>query len=159
MSIKIEPVRKQIEVEATPERAFRIFADQARWWPPDHKLFAADLKDVVLEQRVGGRWYQTAVDGTQCDIGHVLVWDPPKRMVLAWQLTSQWKFDSTFVTEVEVKFTPAGPGRTRVELEHRDLERFGENAPTLRESISSESGWPLHLSRFAAAVAAEKVEA
>src|SRR5512144_755718 len=113
MSIQVEPVRKQIEVEATPERAFRIFADQARWWPPDHKLFTADIKDVILEPRVGGRWYQTAVDGTECDIGRVLVWDPPKRMVLAWQLTSQWTFDTNFMTEVEVRFTPAGPGRTR----------------------------------------------
>ena len=155
----IESVKKHVVVEATPERAFRIFADQARWWPGEHKLFSEDLKDVVLEPRVGGRWYQTGVNGASCDIGRVLVWDPPKRMVLAWQLTSQWTYDGNFMTEVEVRFTPAGAGKTRVDLEHRDLERYGEGAAVLRNSIDSKDGWQLHLDHFARAVASAPVEA
>jgi uncharacterized protein YndB with AHSA1/START domain len=155
----IESVKKQIVVEATPERAFRIFADQARWWPSEHKLFTEELKAVVLEPRVGGRWYQTGVNGASCNIGRVLVWDPPKRMVLAWQLTSEFKFDTNFMTEVEVRFAPAGPGKTRVELEHRDLDRYGEGARALRESLDSKGGWELSLDHFSRAVASAPVEA
>ena len=159
MSAKIEPVRKQIVVDATPERAFRIFTDNSSWWPKEHHIGKADLQSVVLEPRKGGRWYERGVDGTECDWGRVLVWDPPKRLVLAWQLTSQWQYDANFVTEVEVRFTPVAAGQTRVELEHRDLERYGEAAEGLRKSVDSHDGWELHLRRFAAAVNDARVEA
>ena len=158
MSTHVDPVRKQIIVEATPERAFRIFTDNSAWWPPEHHIGKADLEAVVLEPRPGGRWYERGVDGSECDWGHVLVWDPPKRVVLAWQLSSQWQYDPSLVTEVEVRFTPVGAGKTRVELEHRNLERYGDAAAELRKAIDATNGWAAHLERFASAVAS-KVEA
>jgi uncharacterized protein YndB with AHSA1/START domain len=103
----------------------------------------------VLEPNVGGRWYSVCVDGTECDVGRVLTWDPPARLVLAWQLTTAWKFDPEFVTEVEITFTPEGPSTTRVDLEHRNLARYGVVAPKLRESVDSPDGWLLILSYFA----------
>jgi uncharacterized protein YndB with AHSA1/START domain len=155
----IEPVRKHVIVDATPERAFRIFTDNPKWWPREHHIGKADLADVLLEPRKGGRWYERGVDGSECDWGRVLVWDPPKRIVLAWQLTAQWQYDPNFMTEVEVRFAPAGSGKTRVELEHRDLERYGEMAETLRNAVDSPDGWQLHLNHFADAVTSASVEA
>lgn len=150
--VKVEPVRKEIVVEATPERAFRIFTDNGKWWPRSHHIGKADLDDAIIEPRAGGRWYERGVDGSECDWGRVLVWDPPKRLVLAWQLTAQWQFDPNFVTEVEVRFIPIAPGQTRVELEHRDLERYGAGVEELRKSVDSPGGWQGILEEYAKAV-------
>jgi len=158
MTTIIEPVRKQVIVEATPQRAFRIFTESWSWWPREHHIGKADLDKVVLEPRTGGRWYERGVDGSECQWGKVLVWDPPKRVVLAWQISGEWRYDPSLITEVEVKFTPIAAGKTRVELEHRDLERFGANAETFRNAVDSPEGWAMHLQRFANAVSA-KVEA
>jgi len=155
----IESVRKHVIVEATPERAFRIFTESTNWWPREHHIGKADLDAVKLEPRKGGRWYERGVDGSECDWGRVLVWDPPKRLVLAWQINSQWQFDANFITEVEVRFTPAGIGKTRVDLEHRDLERFGGDVAALRQALDSPDGWQLHLNHFVQAVASAPVEA
>jgi uncharacterized protein YndB with AHSA1/START domain len=151
-------VRKHVIVESTPERAFRIFTESSGWWPREHHIGKADLDKVVLEPRAGGRWYERGVDGSECQWGKVLVWDPPKRVVLAWQISAEWQYDPSLITEVEVRFTPVAVGKTRVELEHRDLERFGANAEALRNAVDSPDGWAMHLQRFADAVAA-KVEA
>jgi len=148
---KVEPVTKQIVIEAPQERVFRIFTDGIdSWWPRQHHVGASPMARCVIEPAVGGRWYAVCVDGTECDTGKVLEWDPPSRVVLAWQLTAEWKFDPEFVTEVEVTFTAEGPGTTRVQLEHRNLARFGVIAPQLRQSIDAPDGWELILSRFAA---------
>lgn len=110
-----------------------------------------ELKSIVLERHANGRWAEIGVDGAECNWGRVLVWDPPKRLVLAWQLTSTWQFDEKFVTEVEVSFTPMGAGKTRVELEHRNLERFGMDEEAIRKSVGSDEGWPMILRRYAEA--------
>jgi uncharacterized protein YndB with AHSA1/START domain len=152
----IPPVRKQVMVEASQERAFQVFtAGIDRWWPRQHHIGQSPLKRSVIEPRAGGRWYAECVDGSECDTGRVLTWDPPSRLVLAWQITTEWKFDPDFLTEVEVTFTAEGPRRTRVELEHRNLERFGAGADELRKEIDAAGGWSLILEHYLAVANAE----
>jgi uncharacterized protein YndB with AHSA1/START domain len=99
------------------------------------------METLIIEPKVGGRWYERDVDGSECDHGKVLVWEPPTRLVLIWQIAVDWKFDPNLVTEVEVRFIADGADATRVELEHRNLERFGEGAEAMRQSIDSPEGW------------------
>jgi len=110
----------------------------------------------VIEPREGGRWYAVSEDGSECDTGKVLVWDPPRKLVLAWQITAQWQYDPEFVTEVHVTFTEEGPKRTRVDLEHRDLERFAAVAAEHRKMLDSEGGWGQTLRKFAEAALVER---
>lgn len=143
-------IRKQISVNAPRERAFRVFTQNIdTWWPRQYQIGKSAMKAAVLEPQPGGRWYEIGEDGQECDWGRVLVWEPPQRLVLAWQITGEWRFDASFSTEVEVTFTPDGPDRTLVELEHRQLERFGDAAPRIREQF--EGGWAGMLGLFAQA--------
>jgi len=136
------PVCKSVRVGAQPQRAFKIFTDgMGRWWPKSHHIGAADLDALVIEPKAGGRWYERGVDGSECDVGRVLIWEPPARLVLAWQLTADFKFDAGLITEVEVRFIAEGANATRVELEHRNLERYGERAGGFRTTIDSPEGW------------------
>ena len=151
MSTQIRPasVRKSIRVEAPPERAFDVFTSGiGRWWPKSHKIGQADLDRPVIDPRAGGRWYELDVDGSECEIGKVLVWEPPARLVLIWQLTPEFTYDPDLITEVEVLFTSDGAG-TRVDLEHRNLERMGEKAEAMRETVGGPGGWPGLLALFA----------
>jgi uncharacterized protein YndB with AHSA1/START domain len=146
----VEAVRKEIVVEAPQERAFRVFTEGLdRWWPRAHHIGKAELKEAVLEPRAGGRWYERGIDGSECLWGKVLVYEPPRRLVLAWQLNAQWQYDETLSTEVEVRFTAEGPRRTRVELEHRDLERFGSQMDAVRKAFESPDGWTGILAEYA----------
>jgi len=156
-TIKPAPVRRSVRVSAPRERAFDVFtAGIGRWWPKSHHIGKADLDTLVIEPRAGGRWYERGVDGTECEVGKVLVWDPPARLVLAWQLSADWTFDPDLVTEVEVQFIADGANATRVELEHRDLERFGERAEAVRQQIDSAGGWPGLLELFAQSASQER---
>jgi uncharacterized protein YndB with AHSA1/START domain len=147
--VRPAPVRKSIHVAAAPEHAFDLFTNGiGRWWPKTHKISNAELDRPVIEPRAGGRWYERAVDGSECDIGKVLVWEPPARLVLIWQLTPEFAYDPDLITEVEVLFTPEGTG-TRVDLEHRDLERMGEKAEAMAKSVGGPGGWPALLALFA----------
>jgi uncharacterized protein YndB with AHSA1/START domain len=151
MSIQIRPspVRKSIFVNASPEHAFDVFTSgMGRWWPKSHKIGPAELDRPVIEPRAGGRWYELDVDGSQCEIGRVEIWEPPARLVLIWQLTPEFTYDAELITEVEVTFTPEGSG-TRVDLEHRDLDRMGDKADAMRETVSGPGGWPGLLQLFA----------
>jgi uncharacterized protein YndB with AHSA1/START domain len=135
-------VSKEIVVQASPERAFRVFTENFdSWWPRGHHIGKADLKAAVMESKPNGRWYEVGVDGSECEWGYVIAWEPPHRLVLAWQLNGQWQYDPNLVTEVEVTFTPLGAGTTRVELEHRNLERFGEHEDAVRKAIGADQGW------------------
>jgi uncharacterized protein YndB with AHSA1/START domain len=145
---EIEPIRKEISVEAPQERAFRVFTTNLdAWWPREHHIGKAELKHAVMEPKVGGRWYEIGVDGSECEWGKVLSWEPPRRIVLAWSITAAWQYDPAFVTEVEVKFTAQGAKRTLVELEHRNLERFGDAAEQVRTML--DPGWAQQLGLFA----------
>jgi uncharacterized protein YndB with AHSA1/START domain len=148
------PVRKTLQVKAGQARAFEVFTTgMGRWWPPSHSIGKSPQKDAVMEPRAGGRWFERGEDGTECDWGRVLVWEPPSRVVLAWQISAEWKFDPGLQTEVEVRFIAEGPKLTRVEFEHRNLERYGDKAEAVRKSISSDGGWPGLLAAYAAAAA------
>ena len=148
------PVRKSIVVKAAPERAFAVFtANMGRWWLRSHSINGGvPMKDVIIEPRVGGRWYELGEDGSQCDWGKVLAWEPPRRVLLGWQINGAWKYDPALITEVEVNFIPEDGG-TRVELEHRNLERMGGAAEAVRQAVDSPGGWSGLLEAFANAVA------
>jgi uncharacterized protein YndB with AHSA1/START domain len=147
--IRPAPVRKTVFVNAPQDRAFDVFTGGiGRWWPKTHKIGQADLDRPVVEPREGGRWYELDVDGSECEIGKVSIWDPPARLVLIWQLTPDFTYDPNLITEVEVLFTPEAGG-TRVDLEHRDLEQMGERADAMREAVSGPGGWPALLQLFA----------
>ena len=136
----IAPVVQSVVVKVPPERAFALFtADIGRWWAPGMHIAVDPFVDVVLEPRSGGRWFERAANGVECEWGKVLAWDPPGRLLLGWQLNAEFKFDPEFVTEVEVIFEPEGAG-TRVTLEHRNLERYGPSAALIREKVGG--GWP-----------------
>lgn len=137
---------------AFKERAFRVFTEKLdSWWPRSHKIGASALKKAMLEPRVQGRWYEIDEDGSECEWGKVLVWEPPVRLVLSWQIDQQWKYDPRLFTEVEVRFVAEGSARTRVELEHRKLEAFGEAADMMRGIFESDKGWGGLIAAFAAA--------
>jgi uncharacterized protein YndB with AHSA1/START domain len=149
-TIMLSPVRKSVRVSAPLQRAFEVFtAVIGAWWPKSHHIGAADLESRVIEPRAGGRWFERGVDGVECEIGRVPVWDPPSRLVLAWQVTADWKFDPSLISEVEVRFVADGPNTTRVELEHRNLDRFGDRADVFRQQIDSPDGWAGLLKIFA----------
>lgn len=148
-TISPAPIRKQIRVKAPPARAFEIFtAGMSRWWLKDHTInpTKSPMQDIVMEPREGGRWFERGEDGSECDWGKVLSWQPPARVLLAWQITGKWQFDPNLITEVEIRFTPDGSG-TKVELEHRHLERLGDAAETMRSAF--DRGWMALLEEFA----------
>jgi uncharacterized protein YndB with AHSA1/START domain len=151
-TIKPAPVRRSVEVKASVERAFEVFTTGfGTWWPHSHTISKGKLKTVVLEPRVGGRWYGEDEDGTTTDWGHVLAFEPPSRLMLAWQINSDWRFDPEVITEVELRFTSIAAGVTRVELEHRNLERLGDKFEAVRAAFESPNGWGAIMSLFAAA--------
>jgi uncharacterized protein YndB with AHSA1/START domain len=134
-------VRSEITVEAPAERAFAVFTERFdRWWPHSHKIGATDMQEAVLEPREGGRWYERDVDGSECDWGTVLVWDPPRRLVLTWQIGGDWAFHADQASEIEVSFTAQGD-RTHVMLEHRYIERHAGTAEQLLAGVSRPGGW------------------
>lgn len=145
-------VRKSITVAAPREVAFRVFAEQqGGWWPlATHHIGQAPAADLVIEPRVGGRWLERGADGSECTWGRVRVWDPPARLVLTWDISADFQADATVGSEVEVRFVAEGPGRTRVELEHRLLDRYGARAAEMRAAFDAEGGWIGMLAAFRA---------
>jgi uncharacterized protein YndB with AHSA1/START domain len=153
LAIKPAPVRKTLTVDASPQRAFEVFtAGFDRWWPRSHSIGDSPLKTAVIEGKPGGRWYGLLENGTEAEWGDVLAWEPPGRLVLAWRIGTDWKYDPDLLTEVEVRFTPEGEG-TRVDFEHRHLERMGEGGEGARATFDSEGGWGGLLAMFAAEAA------
>jgi uncharacterized protein YciI/uncharacterized protein YndB with AHSA1/START domain len=150
-------VKKQIVVETSQQRAFRTFTDGIdRWWPREHHIGASPLERMIVEPRTGGRWYSICKDGSEVDIGKVVAWEPPHRLVLTWQITAQWQYDPAFSTEIEVLFLAENPRRTRVELEHRQLERYGADSETVKKTFESDDAWQASLQAFAGATARGK---
>jgi uncharacterized protein YndB with AHSA1/START domain len=149
-------LRRQIVVEAAIERAFAAFTERfGDFKPPEHTLLGTAVAETVFEPRVGGHIYDRGVDGTECRWARVLAYEPPHRVVFSWDISPQWQLeaDPENASEVEVRFVAEGPQRTRVELEHRHLDRHGPGWPALRDGVEGEDGWPLYLQRFAALLA------
>jgi uncharacterized protein YndB with AHSA1/START domain len=145
----IAPFTRAVHIKAPPAKAFEIFTAQiGRWWPKGGGLGAKPLVEVVIEPGAGGRWFERDADGAETQWGRVLVWQPPERLILAWQLNREKRFDPNLVTEVELTFTAAKNGGTDVTLEHRDLERFGPEGAQWVSSIGG--GWSQKLGEFAA---------
>lgn len=135
-------VRKSILVEAPREHVFDVFTRHFdRWWPRSHHIGTCAAFTAIMEPRTGGRWYERGEDGSECEWGTVLEWNPPRRVLLAWNLDPDWHYDAEQETEVEVVFTAEGAERTRVDLVHRGLERFGERAQGLAAVLGSDGGW------------------
>ncbi len=150
-------VHKTVTVAASQERAFEVYtAGFGSWWPKEHHIGAADMATGTFEPKAGGRWYETGVDGSECDWGRVLVWEPPHRIVHTWQLQGDWKYDADPAkgSEVEIRFVAEGPNTTRVELTHRSFDRHGDGAHSVRDGVSSDGGYDYCLAQYVAAIEA-----
>ena len=144
-------IKKQLTVAAPIEKAFRVFsANMSTWWPKSRHIGKSPLKLCVVEPRVDGRWYEVCEDGSECDWGKVLAWDPPNLLVLAWQLNGKFEYDPTLVTEVVVKFTALSATQTQVDFEHRGIEKIGSAAT----ADMMDAGWGEILGSYTATAAA-----
>jgi uncharacterized protein YndB with AHSA1/START domain len=149
-------VRKEVVVSAPIERAFYVFTERfGDIKPPEHNLLGVPSVVTTFEARVGGNIYDTADDGRQCRWARILAYEPPNRVVFSWDIGSTWQLESNLenASEVEVRFVVEGPNRTRVELEHRNLDRHGPAWDNVYRGVDSDEGWPLYLTRFAALLA------
>jgi uncharacterized protein YndB with AHSA1/START domain len=146
------PVKQSVVVEAPIERAFKVFTEQfGSFKPPEHNLLAVPIAETVFEPRVGGHVYDRGTDGSECRWARVLAYEPPNRVLLSWDISprSQIETDPHKTSEWEVRFTAEAPNRTRVELEHRKLERHGAGWEGVRDGVAGDQGWPLYLRRYA----------
>jgi uncharacterized protein YndB with AHSA1/START domain len=145
-------VRTSIVVDAPIERAFSVFTeDFGSFKPPEHNMLGVEIAETVFEPREGGHLYDRGVDGSECRWARVLAYEPPDRVVISWDISPEFQVETDLskTSEVEVRFLAEGPERTRVELEHRNLDRHGEGWDGMRAAVDSEGGWPLYLERFA----------
>jgi uncharacterized protein YndB with AHSA1/START domain len=145
-------IKTDVVVDEPRERAFRVFTerfDQIK--PREHNMLQVDIAESVLESRSGGRVYDRGVDGSECQWGRVLAYEPPARIVFTWDISPHWQIETDLnrASEVEVRFSEETPGRTRVTLEHRHLDRHGDGWQGLREGVAGDQGWPLYLTRYA----------
>src|SRR5882672_2845721 len=157
-SVGFDPnsIRKAVSIQAPQAVAWRVFTEKmGAWWPlAYYKIGKANAVDAVIEQRVGGRWYERGDDGSTCEWGTVLVWEPTSRLVLSWDIDANWQYDPNLKTEIEVRFVPDGPNGTRVHLEHRHLDRYGARRDEMRAIFESQGDWGKLLEAFARAAEA-----
>jgi uncharacterized protein YndB with AHSA1/START domain len=152
-------VRRHIVVEAPIERAFAVFTGRfGDFKPPEHNMLGAPIAETVFEPRVGGHIYDRGADGSECRWARVLAYEPPDRVVFSWDISPQWQIETELgnTSEVEVTFVAETPQRTRVELEHRHLDRHGSGWQGLRDGVAHDEGWPLYLDRYAALLTADR---
>ncbi len=145
-------VRHSVVVEAPIDTAFKVFTeDFGRFKPPEHNMLGVDIAETIFEPRAGGSLYDRGVDGSECRWGRVLAYEPPHRVVVSWDISPTWQIETDLdkTSEFEVRFTVETPGRTKVELEHRYLDRHGEGWEGVRAGVDGDQGWPLYLGRFA----------
>jgi uncharacterized protein YndB with AHSA1/START domain len=151
-------IRSSIVVDAPIERAFRVFTeDFDRIKPREHNMLGVEIAEIVIEPHAGGRVYDRGVDGSEYQWARVLAFEPPDRVVFSWDLTPQFQIESDpdKTSEVEVRFIAESTKRTRVELEHRNLDRHGRGWEGTREAVGGEGGWPLYLQRYADVISKE----
>lgn len=154
--VPLTVVRRSVVVEAPIEVAFKVFTEQFdRIKPREHNLLSVEIAETVFERHAGGYLYDRGVDGSECRWARVLAYEPPHRLVISWDISPQWELEADLerTSEVEVRFIAEGEDRTRVKLEHRNLDRHGDDWPMLRDGIGGEGGWPLYLQRFVDLVA------
>src|SRR3954470_1315253 len=148
---QLRPVRQSVVVEAPIEHAFKVFTeDFGSFKPKEHNLLAVPIAETIFEPRVGGHVYDRGVDGSECRWARVRAYEPPNRLLLSWDISPQWQIETNpdRTSEWEVRFTAETNSRTRVEIEHRNLERHGEGWEGVRFGIDGDRGWPLYLRRF-----------
>jgi uncharacterized protein YndB with AHSA1/START domain len=146
-------VRKEIVVDAPRAKAFAVFTERfGDFKPPEHNLLGAPIAETVFEPHVGGHIYDRATDGSECHWARVLVFEPPERVVFSWDIGPTWQLETHLenASEVEVRFVAESPERTRVELEHRKLDRHGPGWESVADGVGHDQGWPLYLQRYAA---------
>jgi uncharacterized protein YndB with AHSA1/START domain len=151
-------VRRQIVVEAPIDRAFSVFTERfGDFKPPEHNLLAVAIAETVFEPRVGGHIIDRGVDGSECRWARVLAYEPPRRVVFSWDISPQWQIekDPDHASEVEVRFVAESPGRTRVEIEHRSIDRHGPGWQDVAGGVADDAGWSLYLERYAALLGAD----
>ncbi|MBL8624987.1 MAG: SRPBCC family protein [Myxococcales bacterium] len=146
-------VSRSITVACPRELAFRVFTERmASWWPlATHHIGAVPAATVVIEPRLGGRWFERGTDGSECPWGRVLAWEPPTRLALAWQISADWAYDATLETTIEVRFEALDAATTQVHLEHRGLEAYGGRAAEMVAIFESAGAWTGMLEAFAGA--------
>ena len=147
----LPPIEGKTTVNVPVEQAFQFFtASFGSWWPHAYHIGQAEVADVILEPHQGGRWYERGVDGTECEWGRVLAWEPPSRVLFTWQIGGDWQFDPdpTHASEIEVRFHADGPAQTTVEVEHRYFERLVDGEG-VHGTIRSGGGWPALLDSYA----------
>jgi uncharacterized protein YndB with AHSA1/START domain len=152
-------VRRQIVVQASIERAFAVFTDRfGDFKPPEHNLLRVPIVETVFEPKVGGHIYDRGTDGSECRWARILAFEPPSRVVFSWDIGPQWTIETEAdnTSEVEVTFIAETPNRTRVELEHRHIDRHGPGWASVSEGIAGDQGWPLYLQRYADLFGEEK---
>lgn len=152
VAAKASAVQKALNVNLPIERVFAVFTENmAAWWPATHHIAKQPFAEITVEPRAGGRWFERAADGSECEWGRVLAWEPPHRVVFSWHLQADWKFDPDpeRASEVEIRFFAEGADKTRLELEHRKLERHGTGWEQVRASVDSPGGWSAILENFA----------
>jgi uncharacterized protein YndB with AHSA1/START domain len=150
-------VRCSVEVGAPIDRAFHVFTDEiGTWWDPTHHILEGELAEMVFEPFVGGNVYDRGVDGSECRWARVLAYEPPHRVVISWDIGPNWQIetDRDRTSEVEVRFIAETSERTRVQLEHRNLDRHGDGWERVRDGVGGDQGWPLYLQRYAALIGA-----
>ena len=148
-------VRREIVVDAPIASAFAAFVERfGDFKPREHNLLGAPIAATTFEPHVGGHIYDVAEDGSECRWARVLAYEPPDRLVFSWDISPQWQLerDAANASEVEVRFVAEGPDRTRVALEHRNLDRHGPGWEAVRDGVDHDAGWPLYLSRYASLV-------
>jgi len=150
--VPVASVKQSVVVEAPIERAFKVFTEEfGSFKPPEHNLLAVPIVETVFEPRIGGHIYDRGTDGSECRWARVLAYEPPDRLLLSWDISPRWQIetDPSRTSEWEVRFIAETTNRTRVELEHRNLERHGQGWESERDGVAGDQGWPLYLKRFA----------
>jgi uncharacterized protein YndB with AHSA1/START domain len=146
-------VRREIVVNAPIDKAFTVFTDRfGDFKPPEHNMLQVPIAETVFEPKVGGNIVDRGADGSECRWARILAYEPPNRVVFSWDIGPTWQVESDpdLTSEVEVTFTAETPERTRIELEHRHLDRHGPGWESVRDGIAHDQGWPLYLNRYAA---------
>ncbi len=154
----IPPITGTVTVSVPITRAFELFTSKVNsWWPHEFHIGQAAVEEVILEPQVGGRWYERGVDGSECDWGRVLAWEPPRRVLFTWQINGMWQFDPDpdHASEIEARFRADGPDQTVVEVEHRHFERL-VGGQSIHDGITGGGGWAFLLDAFAKSVAEQR---